>query len=65
MRTALRAALEQGRVIGESQNFTRELVNEPGNRMTPTMMAEHARRMANRATWPGSIETYGADRSRS
>ncbi|MBZ5664359.1 MAG: aminopeptidase, partial [Acidobacteriia bacterium] len=42
---ALHAAMEQGRVMGESQNFTRELVNEPGNRMTPTMMAEHARRM--------------------
>jgi leucyl aminopeptidase len=42
----LEAALNEGRMIGESQNFTRELVNEPGNRMTPTMMAERARKMA-------------------
>jgi leucyl aminopeptidase len=42
----LEAALHEGRMIGESQNFTRELVNEPGNRMTPTMMAERARTMA-------------------
>ena len=42
----LRAALEEGRIIGESQNFTRELVNEPSNRLTPMMLAERARRMA-------------------
>src|SRR5947207_2151899 len=42
----LRAALEEGRIIGESQNFTRELVNEPSNRLTPMMLADRARRMA-------------------
>jgi leucyl aminopeptidase len=41
----LQRALEQARVIGESQNFTRELVNEPSNRLTPTMFAERARKM--------------------
>jgi leucyl aminopeptidase len=61
--SALRAAMEQGRVMGESQNFTRELVNEPGNRMTPTMMAEHARRMVESLNLPElKIETYGADK---
>jgi leucyl aminopeptidase len=60
---ALRAAMEQGRVMGESQNFTRELVNEPGNRMTPTMMAEHARRMVESLNVAElKIETYGADK---
>ncbi len=59
----LRAAVEQGRILGESQNFTRELVNEPGNRMTPTMMAEHARRMVESLNLPElKIETYGADK---
>ena len=59
----LRAAIEQGRIIGESQNFTRELVNEPSNRMTPTMMAEHARRMVESLNLPElKIETYGADK---
>ena len=45
---ALKTAMEQGRIIGESQNFTRDLVNEPGNRMTPTMLAERADRCATR-----------------
>src|SRR5438046_1366828 len=37
--------LNQARVVGESQNFTRELVNEPSNRMTPTMLADRAQEM--------------------
>src|SRR5437764_1406211 len=41
----LQQNLEQARIIGESQNFTRELVNEPSNRLTPTMFAERARKM--------------------
>jgi leucyl aminopeptidase len=45
-KASLEAALSEGRMIGESQNFTRELVNEPGNRMTPTIMGERARQMA-------------------
>jgi leucyl aminopeptidase len=42
----LQRALDQARIIGESQNFTRELVNEPSNRLTPTMLADRARKMA-------------------
>jgi len=41
----LQRALEQARVIGDSQNFTRELVNEPSNRLTPTMLADRAKKM--------------------
>jgi leucyl aminopeptidase len=41
-----RAAAEHGRVVAEAQNFTRELVNEPSNRMTPEMLAERAQKMA-------------------
>ena len=41
----LQRALEQGRFVGESQNFTRELVNEPSNRLTPTIFADRAKRM--------------------
>ncbi|HEV2419561.1 MAG TPA: leucyl aminopeptidase [Terriglobia bacterium] len=40
------AAIEQGRVIGESANFTRDLVNEPSNLMTPTILAGRAQEMA-------------------
>jgi leucyl aminopeptidase len=42
----LQAAFDAGRSIGESQNFARELVNEPGNLLTPTVLAEKARAMA-------------------
>jgi leucyl aminopeptidase len=40
------AAIERGRIIADSANFTRELVNEPSNRMTPTMLADRAVAMA-------------------
>jgi len=42
------AALHRGRILGEAQNFTRELVNEPSNRLTPTKLAERAGEMAAR-----------------
>ena len=42
----LQAAMDEARIIGESQNFTRELVNEPSNRMTPTALADQAKEMA-------------------
>src|SRR5215471_10025432 len=41
----LQRALDQACIVGESQNFTRALVNEPSNRLTPTMLADRARRM--------------------
>jgi leucyl aminopeptidase len=41
----LQRALDQARILGESQNFTRELVNEPSNRLTPTMLADRAKKM--------------------
>jgi leucyl aminopeptidase len=40
------AALERGRILGEAQNFTRTLVNEPSNLMTPAKLAERAKEMA-------------------
>jgi len=39
-------AAERGRIIAEAQNFTRELVNEPANRLAPRQLAEAARKMA-------------------
>lgn len=44
---ALRRGAERGRVMGESVNFTRDLANEPGAYMTPTIMAERAQGIAN------------------
>jgi leucyl aminopeptidase len=40
------AAAERGRILAEAQNFTRDLVNEPANLLTPLLMAEAARKMA-------------------
>ena len=40
------AGVSRGRILGEAQNFTRSLVNEPGNLLTPAKMAEAARQMA-------------------
>ena len=57
---SLGAALEQGRIIGEAQNFARDLVNEPGNRMTPTILAERARKMSEEAGL--KCEIYGPDK---
>ena len=45
---AAEAARERGRIIAEAQNFTRHLVNEPSNQMTPKLLAQHAQEMANR-----------------
>jgi leucyl aminopeptidase len=41
-----RVAADQGRIIAEAQNFTRDLVNEPSNRMTPVLLAGRAQEMA-------------------
>jgi leucyl aminopeptidase len=52
--------IERGRIIGESQNFTRDLVNEPGNRMTPTILADRAKAMCEETGL--ACEIYGADK---
>lgn len=36
-------AIAKGKIIAEAANFARDMVNEPGNVMTPTKMAETAR----------------------
>ncbi len=38
-----------GKVIAESQNFTRDLVNEPSNKLTPQILAKRAEAMAKEA----------------
>ncbi|HEX8816711.1 MAG TPA: leucyl aminopeptidase [Terriglobales bacterium] len=56
----IQQAVDEGRIIGESQNFTRELVNEPSNRMTPTILAQRAQAMAKEVGL--KCEVYGADK---
>jgi leucyl aminopeptidase len=43
---AAKAAFAEGVIVGESQNFTRSLVNEPGNVLTPTVFGQRAAAMA-------------------
>lgn len=57
---ALQRALDEAGILGEAQNFTRDLVNEPSNRMTPTILADRARRMASEVGL--KCEVYGADK---
>ena len=45
-KAAVEAAFAEGVIIGESQNFTRTLVNEPGNKLTPTILGQRAAEMA-------------------
>jgi leucyl aminopeptidase len=42
----LQQAIEKGRVVAESQNFARDLINEPSNHLTPRMLAAKAQEMA-------------------
>src|SRR5882762_9713236 len=39
----------KGRIIADAQNFTRDLVNEPSNKLTPRILAEKAEAMAKEA----------------
>jgi len=41
--------IARGRIIAEAQNFTRDLVNEPSNKLTPRILAEKAEAMAKAA----------------
>jgi leucyl aminopeptidase len=41
-----REAVTRGVILAESQNFTRELVNEPANILTPGVLAQRAQAMA-------------------
>ncbi|MGH7838972.1 MAG: leucyl aminopeptidase family protein, partial [Candidatus Binataceae bacterium] len=45
----LTSAVEHGQVIAESQNFARDLINEPSNKLTPRMLAAKAEAMAKEA----------------
>ncbi|MCC7161811.1 MAG: leucyl aminopeptidase [Anaerolineae bacterium] len=56
----VRAAVERGRILGEANNFARTLANEPGNKMTPLLLAEQARAMADK----NGLEFYVIDRDK-
>jgi leucyl aminopeptidase len=43
---AIQQAVERGRILGECSNMARELVNEPGNSLTPRIFADRASAIA-------------------
>lgn len=55
----VRAAVERGKILGEANNLARTLANEPGNRMTPMLLAEQARSMAEQ----NGLEFFVIDRA--
>jgi leucyl aminopeptidase len=59
-KATLEKAANDAQIIGDSQNFTRDLVNEPSNRMTPTILADRAAQMSKEVGL--KCEVYGADK---
>ncbi|HKT89276.1 MAG TPA: leucyl aminopeptidase [Candidatus Sulfotelmatobacter sp.] len=59
-KSTLEKATHEAHIIGESQNFTRDLVNEPSNRMTPTILADRAKKMC--AEVGLKCEVFGPDK---
>jgi leucyl aminopeptidase len=57
---AIEAGLREGVILGEAQNFTRTLINEPGNVMTPTVLGQKAAEMCSQ--YGLKCEVYGADK---
>ena len=55
-------ALARGGIIAEAQNFSRDLVNEPPNFLTPTVLAERAKDMA--AQYGLDCQVLGAEEIR-
>lgn len=43
---AVEAPFAEGIIVGQSQTLTRSLVNEPGNKLTPTVLGQRAAEMA-------------------
>ena len=59
---ALEQSLRNGVILGESQTFARELINEPGNKLTPTIFGK---RVAKRMKQLGvECEVYGEKKLR-
>ena len=51
-KTAMQQGISTGKILAEAANLARDMVNEPSNYMTPTIMAEEAR---------GIAEKYGLE----
>jgi leucyl aminopeptidase len=54
-KAAAEKGVTRGKTIGDAQNFARDLVNEPSNKLTPSILAEKAAAMAKEAGLPVEI----------
>jgi len=54
-KSAGEAGLNRGRIIADAQNFARDLVNEPSNKLTPQILADKAEAMAREVGLAGEI----------
>jgi leucyl aminopeptidase len=59
---ALETAFNEGRILAESQNFARTLINEPGNILTPTELGKRTAAMAKEFNL--ACEVHGIDKLR-
>jgi leucyl aminopeptidase len=59
-RDAIQTASDEGVIVGESQNFTRSLVNEPGNKLPPTALGQRAAEMAGQVGLQSAV--YSTDK---
>jgi leucyl aminopeptidase len=53
----IEAAFREGVILGESQNFARALVNEPGNVLTPTELGQRAAAMCKEQGLPCEVHS--------
>ncbi len=59
-RRKMTEAIEEGIIVAEAVNWARDLVNEPGNHLTPTLLAERATTRA--GTYGLTVEVLDRDR---
>jgi leucyl aminopeptidase len=57
---AVETGVREGVILGEAQNFTRTLVNEPSNVLTPTVLGQKAADMCRQ--YGLKCEVYGAEK---
>ena len=58
-KAAIQTGFAEGVIVGDSQNFTRTLVNEPGNKLTPTILASRAAEMADQVGLAWDVYSTG------
>ncbi len=59
-RAELQEGFDEGLIVAAAQNFARQLVNEPGNVLTPTVLGARAKAMCEQAGL--RCEVYGMDK---